>query len=226
MIKDADEYLAWFEAPPSEERTRALLHEPAPVETWMEIVDRYPQCQRMLTRNRTLPMEVMEHLRSLRDYGVQWSVRSRDAWQVAHPEDPSIWNVDPHELVEYELSEIERGVLRQGLLQWGGPAQCTTEMALAIGFRSVEDLFDDGDRIMRALIEELPMTHLDWARSLLATEVVFMSNVVGAALDWEIVTGYSDQETFDAIRALQRHLIVRPVVRHGLGTPRPDVGAE
>jgi hypothetical protein len=126
--------------------------------------------------------------------------------------------MDPHELVEYDLTPSEREVLQHGLYEWGGPARCTDEMAVAMGFASVRDLSTEGDRIGRALQEMQPMSHLDWARSLLATEVVFMSNVVGAGLDWDIVTGFSDEQTFAIVRALQRHLIVSPIVGHGLGT--------
>ncbi|TFC54518.1 MULTISPECIES: hypothetical protein [unclassified Cryobacterium] len=111
------------------------------------------------------------------------------------------------EFAEYELTEIERLVLRNGLLQWGGPALCTEELAIGMGFLSVSDLFTEGRRIMGALDESRPMSHRDWARTLLATEIVFMSDTVGAGLEWEVVTGISDSDTFITIRRLQGHLI-------------------
>jgi hypothetical protein len=110
-------------------------------------------------------------------------------------------------LVDYKLTEIERLVLRNGLVQWGGPAWCTEELAVGMGFLSTSDLFSEGRRMMGALDESRPMSHGDWARTLLATEIVFMSDIVGAGLEWETVTGLSDSDTFITIRRLQRHLM-------------------
>lgn len=113
---------------------------------------------------------------------------------------------DPGEpdLVALQISTDEREVLRAGLREWGGPARCTEEFAVAMGFRSVQDLFDEGRRIGESLAAGLPLSRIDWTRALLATEVVFASNVVGSGLDWEICTGFSDGRTLELLRGLQR----------------------
>lgn len=46
----------------------------------------------------------------------------------------------------------------------------------------------------------------DWTRALIATEIVFVSDVVGAGVEWEICTGLSDVETIATLRSLQRKL--------------------
>ncbi|MFD2091298.1 hypothetical protein [Blastococcus deserti] len=51
-----------------------------------------------------------------------------------------------------------------------------------------------------------PLTRRDWARALLATEIVFASNLVGSGLDWSSTTGLSDEETIALLRTLQRKI--------------------
>lgn len=41
---------------------------------------------------------------------------------------------------------------------------------------------------------------------LIATEIVFASDVVGAGLDWPIVTGLRDDQTIALLRGLQRKM--------------------
>jgi hypothetical protein len=105
-----------------------------------------------------------------------------------------------------------------GLVEWGGPAHPTEEMAVALGFSSIRDLFDSGRRIASDIRAERPMKHIDWARSLLATEVVFMSGTLGAATDWTIMTRISDEVTFATLRGLQNHLVVNRLIGVAFGT--------
>lgn len=219
VIQSAFEFVTWFYAAPSAERSRFLRRERAETATWLQIIDDYPRCQRTVARNRTVPLEVLEKLRNARDFGVQWQVRSTDKWVEAHPDDVSPFEFNSAELVDYDLTVLERDVLRNGLFQWGGPAHCTEELAVSMGFVSITDLFTEGDRICSALRASKPMKHIDWARALLSTEIVFMSNVKGAALDWEPVTGISDAETFKTIRDLQVHLVIH--APFGTEYPRP-----
>ena len=79
-----------------------------------------------------------------------------------------------NDLLAVELNDDEVRVLRHGLLEWGGPARCTHPIAQAIGFKSVDDLFEQGDRIRKALAERQPLPQRDWVRALLAAEIVFL----------------------------------------------------
>ena len=218
MIEYAIEYAELFDQTPSTERSAALSGECADTATWMAIIDDFPRCRLAVSRNSTVPLQILEQLRVARDFRVQWSVRIQKRWQDAHPDDAKPFDFDLDELIEYDLTAIERDVLRHGLVEWGGPAHCTEELAVAMGFSSISDLFTESDRIVVALEDSLPMRHIDWARTLLATEIVFMSNTVGAALDWEIVTAIPDFETFKTIRGLQRHLVVSPLIGKVFGT--------
>jgi hypothetical protein len=124
---------------------------------------------------------------------------------------------DPDELIEVELTDEERFVLNRGLVEWGGPASCTDAMAVAMGFASVRDLFDQSDRLLAALDTGRPMSRWDWTRTLLATEVVFASDVIGSGSEWVDTTGLDDARTFQVLREIQRKL-VRARIRIG---PRP-----
>lgn len=135
--------------------------------------------------------------------------------------------MEPDELIAPELDPAERTLLRFGLSEWGGPARCTDELAMAMGFRNMLDVFSEGDRLRDALAAELPLSRLDWCRTLLATEIVFASNLVGSGRDWSITTGIPDAEALTTLRSVQRKLTreVRGLIGHGLGTrpsPLPD----
>lgn len=129
---------------------------------------------------------------------------------------------DRDELVDPDLTDDERLLLRLGLREWGGPARCTEELATAMGFRGALDMFSEGDRLSALIAAGEPMSRLDWCRTLIATEIVFVSNVMGSGQDWSITTGISDIETLSTLRGLQgklaREAKVNWLVGHGLGT--------
>ncbi|MGN6608640.1 MAG: hypothetical protein ACTHMS_16725 [Jatrophihabitans sp.] len=127
------------------------------------------------------------------------------------------------DLLALDLSEVERAVLRAGLIEWGGPARITEEFAVALGFIDQADLFRQAERIIAALNADQPLSPLDWARTVLATEVVFVSNLVGSGREWSITTGLPDADTIRILREVQRKLPseVRAVVGTSLGT-KPD----
>lgn len=63
-----------------------------------------------------------------------------------------------------------------------------------------------------------PLSRTDWTRALLATEIVFMSNVIGSGWDWQTTTGFGDEETLRMLRSLQRHVVTGGVVGEAFGT--------
>jgi hypothetical protein len=109
-----------------------------------------------------------------------------------------------------ELSDLEVSVLSNGLNEWLGPGRCTDELAVAIGFDGVEDFHSAIPRLRTAIDDREMLTSTDWRRVLLATEIVFMSDVVGSGHDWMFTTGLPDTETVAIIRGLQRKL---PIAR-------------
>lgn len=114
---------------------------------------------------------------------------------------------DPETLVEVDLNPEELLFFRQGLIQWEGPAYCSEQMAVAMGFNGIDDLYTQSSRIEKALSKRPVLSRFDWTRALLATEIVFASNVVGAAWDWEIVTPFSDIRSLKILRQVQRKLL-------------------
>jgi hypothetical protein len=217
VINTADEYKQWFDAPDSDERARKL-REPATVETWLEVIDRFPECRAEVAWNRDVPLAVLEVLRQDEDENVRWHVRSRARWLEVHPEDGEPWKDDPSTPIQLRLSEDERALLRAGLNEWGGPARCTEEFAVAMGFESVADLFATGDRIGDAIVAGVPLSRTDWTRALLATEVVFASNVIGSGWDWQATTGLNDQATLGMLRSLQLRMVTGGVIGEAFGT--------
>ena len=71
--------------------------------------------------------------------------------------------------------------------------------------QSVEDLLRGQGPDLQAAIERGdPLTKADWQRALLATEIVFASDGIGAGWDWHITTGITDEDTIRLLRTVQR----------------------
>lgn len=124
---------------------------------------------------------------------------------------------DSDEIFPVELTVDEREVLRSGLQEWGGPARCSEELAVAMGFADVSDLFKESRRIRGQLEQSEGLTRSDWTRALIATEIVFTSDVLGSGTDWSATTGLSDDHTINVLRDLQRKLR-RSTLIMGVGT--------
>jgi hypothetical protein len=105
-----------------------------------------------------------------------------------------------------KLSDREKNLLAAGLSQWDGPAAMTDEIAAAIGFDSAS-AFDGERQAIESQIEHGNLSPLNAKRALAATEIAFVSDVLGAGVEWETVTGLSDMETLGGLRGLQRKLI-------------------
>ena len=127
--------------------------------------------------------------------------------------------LSPEGKVHLDLTREQRELLRHGLSEWGGPASATNALAHALGFADRAMLH----REQRCLADEiglrLPLSRRDWARVLVALEVVWSSNYWGAAHDWQITTGWDDERTLRALRELQStHFAGLGAVREG-----PDI---
>ncbi|WP_405795192.1 hypothetical protein [Streptomyces sp. NBC_01506] len=110
------------------------------------------------------------------------------------------------------LAQDETELLRRALLEWGGPARCSDQLAVGMGFESARDLLDQCPRLRRALADDVPLAPVDWARILLAVEIVFVSDLAGTGFEWSTTTGLSDEATIRTLRSVQRKLgrTVRP----------------
>ncbi|MGL5824757.1 MAG: hypothetical protein ACRCYU_08050 [Nocardioides sp.] len=120
------------------------------------------------------------------------------------------------EMLDLPLTDDERELLCRGLREWGGPARCTEELAVAMGFRSVADLVVEAFRLADVVHDGRPLPEADWVRVLFATEIAFASDVVGSGLDWTSTVGMSDVRTVQLLRSLQRKLPRTGLPRPGL----------
>ncbi|WP_377273649.1 hypothetical protein [Peterkaempfera sp. SMS 1(5)a] len=57
-----------------------------------------------------------------------------------------------------------------------------------------------------ALGDDVPLKAVDWARALLATEIVFVSDLAGSGVEWSTTTGLTDEATIRTLRSIQRKL--------------------
>ncbi|WP_080635214.1 hypothetical protein [Salinispora pacifica] len=123
-------------------------------------------------------------------------------------------------IADDSLNDDERDLLRRGLLEWAGPARCTEELAVAMGFTGIADMLTQSKRIRAALAADERIEAIDWARALMATEIAFASDVIGSGVEWATTTGLSDESTIKTLRLVQRKLvrIVAPLVGDQLGT--------
>lgn len=104
------------------------------------------------------------------------------------------------------LTGPEVELLTRALLEWGGPARCSDELAVGMGFAGARDLLEQCRRFRVALGEDAPLGAGDWARILLATEIVFVSDLAGSGVEWSATTGRDDAATIRMLRAVQRKL--------------------
>jgi hypothetical protein len=95
-------------------------------------------------------------------------------------------------------------MLVYGLNDWGGPAHGTDSLAVAMGFASLDDLQDDGGRIADAIAAGQALPVRDWTRAMVATEIVFVSDVLGTGIEWTVINGGTDAYWIDVLRSLQR----------------------
>ena len=65
--------------------------------------------------------------------------------------------------------------------QWLGPAPCSDAVAIAIGYSSAGDLHLDIKRLLTAMSDAEAFAAADWRRLLISAEIIFGSDVRGAA---------------------------------------------
>ncbi|MGW6280318.1 hypothetical protein [Kribbella sp. NPDC055071] len=110
------------------------------------------------------------------------------------------------ELIRVEFDDQELRFLRAALLDWGGPAAPTDEISVAMGFTNARLLASEAWALWKRIEAGEGLSLADWRRTLLAVEIVFVSDVVGSGLDWRLTSGVSDEESIDILRRVQRKL--------------------
>lgn len=62
-------------------------HDEASEDTWRDVIDRFPDMRVWVAQNKTVPLAILEELRSDPDVQVRSMVRAKGTWKRAHPED-------------------------------------------------------------------------------------------------------------------------------------------
>ena len=117
------------------------------------------------------------------------------------------------------LTVEEQHMLVVGLTDWGGPLEGTEALAVAMGFVSLEDLMDEGERIARGIAAEQPLSDRDWIRAVTVTAIAFALEGDG----WTTIQGGTDAHWIEVLRRVQRK--VGHTDTH-LGTPPSAPAAE
>lgn len=79
-----------------------------------------------------------------------------------------------------QLTSEERDLLRNGLGQWGSPARCSDNTAAVIGYSDAVEFYADLSRMIEMFNNDSLPTSIDLYRALLTTEIVFVSDSLGA----------------------------------------------
>lgn len=73
MIKNADEFYTLRTSENIEEYTRAV-NDCATTETWLEVIDKYPDMKEWVVLNKTIPIEILKKLSKDNDSNIRYSV--------------------------------------------------------------------------------------------------------------------------------------------------------
>lgn len=125
-------------------------------------------------------------------------LRDEVVWQPSVMPEPSV------KTVSLQLTDDERKMLVYGLKDWGGPAHGTDSLAIAMGFAGLDDLQVDGERIADAIAAGQALPVRDWTRAMVATEIVYASEVLGTGSEWTVINAGTDAYWIDVLRSLQR----------------------
>lgn len=66
------------------------------------------------------------------------------------------------------------------------------------------------EAISAPVTPDVPLPPVGWARTLLAVEIVFVSDLAGSGVEWPTTTGISDESTIRALRSIQRKPRIGP----------------
>jgi hypothetical protein len=107
------------------------------------------------------------------------------------------------------LTQVERELLRLGVMQWGRSEGSEGSKDLAARVLDCVDrrgLRSDVERPASLIDAASRMSRRDCRRLLLATELAFASESLGWSRDWVADTGFIDHDTITVLRGIQEKL--------------------
>lgn len=109
------------------------------------------------------------------------------------------------------LSDEQRRFLSRALSMWGGVASWLPLPIAALGYADWAAFDDDIARMQQQLDDAVPgFSSAEWTRALLLAEISFASDLLGAGVEFGIVSEWRDPEALVILRSIQRAL--RPFV--------------
>ena len=106
------------------------------------------------------------------------------------------------------LNDEQRRFLSTALGMWGGVASSHPSLTRLLGYADQRE-FDSAVKRLRDGLDhftEPKFSTADWTRVLLLAEISFGSDVLGAGVEFEIVSAWRDPEALKLLRAIQRTL--------------------
>jgi hypothetical protein len=131
----------------------------------------------------------------------------------------------PNDLIHFDLTDRERNFICDALFEWRGAAGWAPLPIDALGLNSWDDFDALTDRLHDSIRRRDPMIDVDWARALFLAEITWASALIGAGLDFETVTGFSDAEAVRVLRSIQRKVATSAranLLFPGRQRPRPE----
>ncbi len=131
----------------------------------------------------------------------------------------------PNDLLHFDLTDRERTFICDALFEWRGAAGWAPLPIDALGLNSWDDFDALTDRLHDSILRKDPLTDLDWTRALFIAEITWASALIGAGLDFETVTGFSDAEAVRVLRSIQRKVATSGranLLFPGRQRPRPE----
>ncbi|MBI2700221.1 MAG: hypothetical protein HYX31_13980 [Mycobacterium sp.] len=110
------------------------------------------------------------------------------------------------ELVAIDLTERERAFIGQALQEWQNTAAWKPFPIQVLGLSEWSEFDVLTERLAQAVTGRQSLSVLDWARVLYLAECSWASSLVGAALDFSTVSGFTDTEALGLLRGLQRKI--------------------
>lgn len=109
-------------------------------------------------------------------------------------------------MIAVDLAHRERRFIADALFEWQGSAGRKPLPIEILGCASWDQFDHLCTRLRSAIENSESLTEKDWATALFLTEIAWASALVGAGLDFAIVTSFGDDEAVALLRAIQRKI--------------------
>jgi hypothetical protein len=113
------------------------------------------------------------------------------------------------ELVAIDLTDDERSFMYFALIHWGALASdAPLPINALFGIGDWKEFDSLTERLAQAIKDQQPLSDLDWALAVFLTELSFGSDLVGAGVEFALVS-HSDEIGIRLLRAIQRKISSR-----------------